>query len=53
MRLQLEIESDEKDVEGLFLSGVGDLREAMLELGDIGVWVFSLLSDGLLPAVDT
>ena len=47
MLLQLDVESHEKDVEGLFFSGAGDLSEAVLELGYIGVWVFRFLSDGI------
>ena len=46
MLLQLEVEPHEEDMEGLFFSGVGDLCQAVLELGDVGVWVLRNLFHG-------
>ena len=37
-------------MEDLFLSGVGDLAEAVLEFGDVVVWVLRLLFDGAEPS---
>ena len=52
MLLQLEVEPHEEDMEGLFFSGVGDLCQAALELGDVGVWVLRVLFQGIeSPAV--
>ena len=48
--LQIYVQAFEDGVESLFSSVVGELTEAVLELGDAGVCVLCLLFDGVEPS---
>ena len=47
VQLQFFVQAFEEGVENLLFSGVGDVAYAVLELGNVGVWVLRLLFDGV------